>query len=188
MKYFTSDWHLGHKNIIKYSNRPFATVNEMDDTIIENMISLLKKDDELYYLGDLYWDKHSFWKFYNHFPKNECKFYWVIGNHDRHQISYHQQKHHFTEIRDIIETKIQDHHVVCCHYPMTTWNRSHHGAWHLFGHHHVASHGTAELDQHITGKMFNVNCEFNNYKPYSENKIIKIMQKKPQNWDYQERR
>jgi len=34
--WFTSDYHLGHANIIKYCNRPFKGIDQMNSTIIRN--------------------------------------------------------------------------------------------------------------------------------------------------------
>jgi calcineurin-like phosphoesterase family protein len=50
--WFTADFHLGHKNIIRYCNRPFDTVEEMNRTILERLNSLVKTNDILYFLGD----------------------------------------------------------------------------------------------------------------------------------------
>ena len=52
MKYYTSDLHLFHKNIIEYENRPFSSIEEMNNTIIDNINYRLSPDDELYILGD----------------------------------------------------------------------------------------------------------------------------------------
>ncbi len=50
--WFIADSHLGHQRIIEYTNRPFQSVNEMDETIINNWNSVVSKKDNVYILGD----------------------------------------------------------------------------------------------------------------------------------------
>jgi len=50
--WFTADFHLGHANIIKYCERPFRNVLEMNRTIIKKHNERVKKDDIVYFLGD----------------------------------------------------------------------------------------------------------------------------------------
>ena len=81
MNYFTSDLHLGHRNIIRLCNRPFATIEEMDETLIRNWNAKVTNGDTVYILGDLL--------FRNEKPAEEYlkqlkgKKHLIIGNHDR---------------------------------------------------------------------------------------------------------
>lgn len=53
MRYFTSDTHFGHTNIIKYCNRPFMDAGEMDREIIRIWNETVKPEDTIYHLGDV---------------------------------------------------------------------------------------------------------------------------------------
>ena len=53
--FFTSDLHFGHKNIIRFDNRPFSTVEEMDEALIRNWNAKVSDEDTVYVLGDISW-------------------------------------------------------------------------------------------------------------------------------------
>lgn len=81
MRFFTSDTHFGHKNIIKYCNRPFADTDEMDEAIIANWNNIIGDTDTVFHLGDLALGDSSRW---DSILKrlNGYKIF-VVGNHDR---------------------------------------------------------------------------------------------------------
>src|ERR1035437_4215616 len=53
MIYFTSDLHLWHSNIIRFCNRPFSSVEAMNEMLIKNWNDVVKEDDVVYCLGDI---------------------------------------------------------------------------------------------------------------------------------------
>jgi len=74
--WIVSDTHFGHYNIIRYSNRPFTTVNEMNDAMLTNWNETVKPDDIVWHLGDVYFKNPEIIpKLYGH--KNL-----ILGNHD----------------------------------------------------------------------------------------------------------
>ncbi len=50
--WFTFDFHLGHRNIIRYCSRPFASAEEMNAAIFTNLNKLVGTDEVLYFPGD----------------------------------------------------------------------------------------------------------------------------------------
>ena len=53
--YFTADSHFGHANVIKHCNRPFTTLEEMNEALIANWNARVHKNDHVYIAGDLAW-------------------------------------------------------------------------------------------------------------------------------------
>lgn len=82
MLYFTADWHLWHKNIIKYCNRPFKHVDEMNKTIIRNYNKRIKEEDEVWFLGDLTMGNDQY-KLQNIIDNLKGTKHLVLGNHDK---------------------------------------------------------------------------------------------------------
>ena len=55
--FFTSDLHFGHKNIIKFDNRPFFDVSDMNKELIKRWNNKVTKDDVVYVCGDFIWKR-----------------------------------------------------------------------------------------------------------------------------------
>jgi calcineurin-like phosphoesterase family protein len=133
--WFTADTHFYHKRIIDLAKRPFSSVEEMDETMIARWNERVQKGDTVYHLGDFAFTDHT-----PYLERLNGHKVLVIGNHD-HSNRIRRAEGWMTH-RHLLEVKVDDQPVVLCHYRMNVWNRSHHGAIHLYGH----SHGNLEGD------------------------------------------
>lgn len=87
MIYFTSDLHFWHQNVIRYCNRPYKTVEEMNEDMVNKWNSIVKPEDDVYVLGDFSLAFRPV-EIYS-FRLNGNK-YLVPGNHDMNH-SYHKR-------------------------------------------------------------------------------------------------
>ena len=128
MIWFTSDEHYGHSNIIKYCNRPFKDVNEMNQILISNFNTVVSNDDTIYHLGDFAFNNHK--KYLDQLKGNH---YLIKGNHEGSD----WRQANFKWVKDVAMIRGFDaQDIFCSHYAHRTWNRAHHGVWHVFGHDH----------------------------------------------------
>lgn len=131
--FFTSDMHLGHKNIIRLSDRPFGSMEEMDQVIIDNYNSVVKVGDTVYDLGDFsFKNPKEYLDQLNVLPvriKGSHDYDMKEGNPQSPRMLVIKPNNYFDKYGDPLE-------ITLCHYAMRSWSKSHYGTWHLYGHHH----------------------------------------------------
>lgn len=172
--FFTADHHFGHANIIKFTERPFASLEEMNEELIKRWNEKVSPKDEVYHLGDLSLGNADFTK--EVLDRLNGKIYLIKGNHDKSTLSYPKR---FEWIKDYHELYVdlqngKRQKVILMHYAMKVWNGSHRGNWQLYGH----SHGT--LPDENDRLQFDVGVDCHDFYPISVEEIEQIMSKK--NW------
>lgn len=87
--YFTSDWHIGHKNSIVFDNRPFRDVDHMHEVLINNYNASVKDGDVCYFLGDIGLTKSDVIK--DVISKLNGTKVLILGNHDANTYSMYDR-------------------------------------------------------------------------------------------------
>jgi calcineurin-like phosphoesterase family protein len=126
--FFTSDTHLNHTNIIKFCNRPFSNVEEMNEMIVKNWNAVVKPNDKIFHLGDFGFGRECELLF----KRLNGHKYILKGNHDKDS-TYDWD---WDGVKDVHLLKYDDNLIWLSHYPHRSWPHSFHGSWHLFGHVH----------------------------------------------------
>jgi calcineurin-like phosphoesterase family protein len=169
---FTADFHFGHSNIIRYCNRPFRNVEEMDQTILERLNASVKANDSLYFLGDFCIGSKV--RALEHRKQIRCrKIFAVPGNHDK---QIRKLTEEFSWLSNLAEISLHGQPIVICHHAMRVWNRSHHGAWHLYGH----SHGN--LPDTPTSLSMDVGIDTHDFRPWHFDEISTLMAERVKRW------
>lgn len=165
--WFTSDTHFGHVSIIKHCNRPFASVEEMDEEMVKRWNSVVGNGDIVYHLGDfsLIRDAH---KIQDYVKRLKGQIHLIYGNHDAKRMQFLKG---FADVKPYKEVKVNNQKVVLFHYPILSWNGMHRGTWHLHGH----SHGSGKRD--LSVRRFDVGTDVWNFTPLSFDQVADEMKK-----------
>lgn len=190
MIWFTSDLHFGHKNILDYCNRPFGSVERMNEMLIHNFNQCVSNDDVTYFLGDIFFcDNELATEILAQMNGTKVL---VRGNHDQSVNTMY--KIGFDVVVESARLRIGKTYVNLSHYPYkrTFWNhlwKKHfdkkyrsklhfnkledNGEWLLHGHTHDKSR--------LKGRMIHVGVDAWNYKPVPQTVISSIIAKEMEN-------
>lgn len=173
MIYFTSDTHFNHENVIQYSKRPFASLEDMECVFIHRWNQRVKPGDLVYHLGDfaLSWGAKHAEKIDRILASLNGTKILIKGNHDRKEVTSNWR---WSAVYDLKEIKVDlggEHRqkITLCHYAMRTWPSVHYGAWMLYGHSHGSMPDTG-------GLTMDVGVDCHDYRPISIEEVAAFMQ------------
>jgi len=171
MEFFSADHHFGHGGIIKYTERPFSSIEEMENEFVYKWNSVVNDGDTVYHLGDFFFCNVE--KALEILKRLKGNVYLIPGNHDgtarsirykflnKDEITLNKRT---TMVKEIV---IEKQRIILCHYPFHEWNGSHRGSFHLHGH----SHGRTSLKP---GRLdIGVDCW--DYAPVSYEAVKKVI-------------
>ncbi|MGV2114294.1 hypothetical protein ACQZ46_23890 [Agrobacterium salinitolerans] len=144
-KFYVSDTHFLHDNILQLSNRPFASIEAHDEHLIQQWNLVVGQEDIVYHLGDF------------GFSLNEKadKIRWIfsrlngrkrlcIGNHDLRHGELHPTIAGLPwdkRPEGFIFTEDEGNKLVLAHYAQRSWQWERKGGYHFYGHAHGALPG-----------------------------------------------
>ncbi|MEN3142342.1 hypothetical protein ABDF71_10030 [Ochrobactrum sp. WV_118_8] len=152
-KFYMADTHFGHEAIIGLCNRPFNSIREMDDYMVDAWNSAVRPTDIIYHLGDFCFGSAAYAK--HIFRRLNGRKILILGNHDvdrngnalQHllDLSWDQEPTH------ALVTSDSGERIFLSHYAHRVWPSSNRGSVHFYGH----SHG--KLD--AVGMSRDVGCD-----------------------------
>ena len=169
MIYYTADLHLNHQAVIRYCNRPFETVEEMNETIVSNWNKTVNKNDDVYIVGDVIFKLKSDMPLY--LDRMNGTKHLITGNHDKQTLKKKQFTEQFASIDEYLVIDDQNRKVVLFHYPIIEWDGCFRGAYHIYGHIHN-SNNTANMVMKTIPNAFNAGVDLNDFSPQTLSQLI----------------
>ena len=156
--WFTSDHHFFHRNILKHENRPFDSVEEMNEYLIDKWNEHVEQNDIVYHMGDIVWGGYDRWK--EVLPRLNGEIHLILGNHDKSNVAYRMRKEGY--LKEVYEVghrlKVGKHLLWLSHYPMEIGLRLR--KWSICG--HIHSKPTSYMNQINVG----IDSKTFHYKPF----------------------
>ena len=158
-----ADTHFSHKAIIDYCSRSFSSVEEMNETMIENWNRVVRKDDNVFVLGDFaLCGKDKIIEIGNRLRGRKTL---ILGNHDGASINTYREAGFELVYKHPIVFK---EFFILSHYPQFTVENGLYA--NIYGHIH-----NDPKYKDYTARTFCVSVERINYTPIDFEEVYELM-------------
>lgn len=187
-KFFISDTHFFHNNVIKFDKRPFESIEDMHKTMLKNWNDKVTNADTVYILGDFCWRTTD--EAIDFLSELKGRKRLINGNHDFKNSSAKYKKL-FESIKDYDEIIVGNTFCQLSHYFIPFYNKHRYGGYLLHGHSHNSQEHFHELEielylknQGFEPKIYNVGCMhlYMNYEPQTLGDIVHYGDKYKKDW------
>jgi len=133
MNFFSADHHFDHRGVVGRCRRPFGTVLGMNACFITWWNTAVSQKDTVYYVGDFAW-RSSKARLKELVSALNGHIILIPGNHD----CVRKMRGVGLDIREPLITLrgVEEHDLILCHYPLSSWPKMRYGTWMLHGHSH----------------------------------------------------
>lgn len=159
MIYFIADTHMGHYNIIKYENRPFISVQEMNQYMINTWNKIIKPNDMIYHIGDFGLGKSQ--ELINLGQQLNGKKILIKGNHDKRNTNTFWRRCGFEKVYNKLMIKENNQKFILTHVPLLKIPKNY---INLYGHVHTINDRCSN--------SYCVSVENIDYKPISLEEVL----------------
>lgn len=168
--YYTSDLHLGHANVIRHCDRPFADADEMDAALIKNWNDRVHRNDTVYIVGDFLFRAKRPAEEYLYVLKG--KKHLIVGNHDKYWMKKVDLSTWFESVSPLLFVTDSGRTATLCHYPMMTWPGMGKGGFMVYG--HIHNNTDADYWPLIASRdlMLNAGADINGFAPVTLDEMI----------------
>lgn len=169
MDYYISDTHFGHANIIRFCDRPFSNVGEMDRWMIEAWNARVGADDDVWHLGDFCHRSAS--GCIEYLQQLNGRIHLVAGNHDcKSVLAMDAPELWFESIEHAtVRTDSANRRMWLAHYPIAVPPKR---SWDLYGHVHNDADGAWWELLKARDKSLNCCVEVNGYMPVTFEELV----------------
>lgn len=177
MIYYISDLHFRDQKIFDKCNRPFTSLEEMENTIINNWNKKVNINDVVYILGDICKDDDK--SSLEIFKSLNGHKHLIVGNHDHNLIEKIKELNIFKSIK-FIDLIIDDDKKVCiCHYPLMDWMEFNRNGVLIYGHIHnkTIANGVSykQIKEYYKDKpAYNCGVDVTNFEPQTLKDLIHL--------------
>jgi calcineurin-like phosphoesterase family protein len=157
------------------NNRPFENIAEMNEALIANWNAVVRKDDDVYILGDFLY-KGTAIQANKILKQLKGKKYLIKGNHDEYLDDNDFDVSAFEWVKEYHALSYGDTRFVLFHYPILEWQFYRKKSIHLYGHVH---NNVGRIPEDVArfaclgNRAFNVGVDVNNFYPVSAKEILK---------------
>ena len=166
--FFTADTHFDHTNILRLCDRPFATVEEMNETLIANWNRKVHGNHTVYILGDMFFRTSNPEAILS---RLKGKKHLILGNHDSQWIGKVDPENWFESVEHFLEVSDGQRGLTLCHFPLVTW--AHQKRTYMI-HGHI--HGNTDMDYWpllvARERVLNAGCDINNFEPVTFDELV----------------